>query len=312
MSLFSLNLGSTTSLDEPVDLSFIEEIMAEIKNPDLWIGIGARILAAIALIIVAMIVIKIINRIIGNFFIVKGRSRLKGTDKRNQTLVNVLQNAVTVFIWFVIIMMILESFSLPVRTLLAGAGVVGLAIGFGAQSLVKDIITGFFILLENQFDKGDFIRANTSGATVAEGEVLSFGLRATRIQGWEGELFIIPNGIINEVVNFSRYNAIAMLDINVAVEEDVKRIENILESYFTAHWQEEETLIAKPEVLGLQGIQNGEAIIRVMLETQPMEHFGATRRMRQAIKSHLLEHGIQISVPKMDIQQFDTTKNKGE
>ncbi|MFC3419301.1 mechanosensitive ion channel family protein [Salinicoccus hispanicus] len=286
--------------------------MLELKNPDLWMGIGGRILAAIAIIVVALIGIKIINRVIGNFFKAKGKSRLKGTDKRNQTLVNVLQNAVTVFIWFVVIMMVLEFFNLPVRTLLAGAGVVGLAIGFGAQSLVKDIITGFFILLENQFDKGDFVRANTSGTTVAEGEVLSFGLRATRIQGWEGELFIIPNGIINEVVNFSRYNAISMLDINVAVEEDLNKVENILESYFKVHWQEEDTLITKPEILGLQGIQNGEAIIRVMLETQPMEHFGATRRMRKAIKNHLLEKGIQISVPKMDIQQFDVTKNKGE
>ncbi|GAB3068490.1 mechanosensitive ion channel family protein [Salinicoccus sesuvii] len=309
MSLFDLG---TTIGAEPPNLDFVEEIVDEVSNPELWVNLSQSILTAIILIIVAMILVKIVNRLIANLFKAKGKSRLKGTDKRNQTLINVLQNTATVFIWFVIIMMVLESFNLPVRTLLAGAGVVGLAIGFGAQSLVKDIITGFFILLENQFDKGDFIRANTSGTTVAEGEVLSFGLRSTRIQGWEGELFIIPNGIINEVVNFSRYNAISMLDVNVAVKEDVKRIEGILESYFTAHWQEEETLIAKPEVLGLQGIQNGEAIIRVMLETKPMEHFGATRRMRQAIKSHLIEQGIEISVPKMDIQQFDVSKNKGE
>lgn len=291
---------------------FIGEIMDNLRDPELWMGIASKLIQALILIIAAMILVRIANRMIDNFFQVKSKSRLKGSSKRNQTLINVLQNAATVFIWFVVIMMVLETFSLPVRTLLAGAGVVGLAIGFGAQSLVKDMITGFFIILENQFDKGDFVRVNTSGTTVAEGEVLSLGLRASKIQGWEGELFIIPNGTINEVVNFSRYNAISMLDMNVSVEEDLDAVENILEQFFEARWQEEEMLVSKPEILGLQGIENGEAIIRIMLETQPMEHFGVTRRMRKAIKNHLEGKGIYISVPKMDIQDFDDKMAKDE
>ena len=299
-----------TTTEEPI--MFIGEIMDNLKDPELWMGVASKLIQALILIIAAMILVRIVNRMIDNFFKVKSKSRLKGSSKRNQTLINVLQNAATVFIWFVAIMMVLETFSLPVRTLLAGAGVVGLAIGFGAQSLVKDMITGFFIILENQFDKGDFVRVNTSGTTVAEGEVLSLGLRASKIQGWEGELFIIPNGTINEVVNFSRYNAISMLDMNVSVEEDLDSVENILEQFFEAHWQEEEMLISKPEILGLQGIENGEAIIRIMLETQPMEHFGVTRRMRKAIKNHLEGKGIYISVPKMDIQDFDDKMAKDE
>ncbi|MCC4723526.1 mechanosensitive ion channel family protein [Salinicoccus sp. RF5] len=293
-------------------IMFIGEIMDNLRDPELWMGIASKLIQALILIIAAMILVRIANRMIDNFFKVKSKSRLKGSSKRNQTLINVLQNAATVFIWFVVIMMVLETFSLPVRTLLAGAGVVGLAIGFGAQSLVKDMITGFFIILENQFDKGDFVRVNTSGTTVAEGEVLSLGLRASKIQGWEGELFIIPNGTINEVVNFSRYNAISMLDMNVSVEEDLDAVEDILEQFFEARWQEEEMLVSKPEILGLQGIENGEAIIRIMLETQPMEHFGVTRRMRKAIKNHLEGKGIYISVPKMDIQDFDDKMAKDE
>ncbi|WP_256974787.1 mechanosensitive ion channel family protein [Salinicoccus roseus] len=299
-----------TTTEEPI--MFIGEIMDNLRDPELWMGIASKLIQALILIIAAMILVRIANRMIDNFFKVKSKSRLKGSSKRNQTLINVLQNAATVFIWFVVIMMVLETFSLPVRTLLAGAGVVGLAIGFGAQSLVKDMITGFFIILENQFDKGDFVRVNTSGTTVAEGEVLSLGLRASKIQGWEGELFIIPNGTINEVVNFSRYNAISMLDMNVSVEEDLDAVENILEQFFEARWQEEEMLVSKPEILGLQGIENGEAIIRIMLETQPMEHFGVTRRMRKAIKNHLEGKGIYISVPKMDIQDFDDKMAKDE
>ncbi|WP_411843068.1 mechanosensitive ion channel family protein [Salinicoccus sp. HZC-1] len=296
---------------EPLDLTFIEQIMHDVTNPETWLNIGTKILAAIALIVVALILVRIANRVINNFFSYKPKSKkIQGNPKRNQTLINVLQNAATVVIWFVVIMMILETFNLPVRTLLAGAGVVGLAVGFGAQSLVKDMITGFFIILENQFDKSDFVRINSTGTTIGEGEVISFSLRATKIQGWEGELIVIPNGSISEVVNFSRYNAISMLDINLSLDEDLDEVEDILSSYFEENWKNEETLVSVPEVLGLQGIENGESIMRIMLETEPMEHFGATRRMRKRIKNHLATKGIYISVPKMDIQDFDVAGNE--
>ncbi|WP_052747317.1 mechanosensitive ion channel family protein [Salinicoccus sediminis] len=308
--MFSI-LGNTA--DET--LTVVQQLMADLTDPELWLGLGGKVLTAIVLIIVALILVKIANRIIDNFFSYKSKSKTKirGSEKRNKTLINVLQNAATVIIWFVIIMMVLETFNLPVRTLLAGAGVVGLAVGFGAQSLVKDMITGFFIILENQFDKGDFVRINTSGTPIGEGEVIAFSLRSTKIQGWEGELIVVPNGSISEVINFSRYNAISMLDINLSLDEDLDEVEGILSSYFEERWRDEETLVSMPEVLGLQGIENGEAIMRVMLETEPMEHFGATRRMRKRIKNHLATKGIYISVPKMDIQDFEVNdKAEGE
>ncbi|WP_040608631.1 mechanosensitive ion channel family protein [Salinicoccus carnicancri] len=300
--MFSL-LGNTT--EEP--LTVVQQLMTDLTDPELWLGLGGKVLTAVVLVIVALILVKIANRVITNFFSYKSKSKtkIKGSEKRNKTLINVLQNAATVIIWFVIVMMVLETFNLPVRTLLAGAGVVGLAVGFGAQSLVKDMITGFFIILENQFDKGDFVRINSTGTPIGEGEVIAFSLRSTKIQGWEGELIVVPNGSISEVVNFSRYNAISMLDINLSLDENIDEVESILRSYFEESWRDEETLVSMPEVLGLQGIENGESIMRVMLETEPMEHFGATRRMRKRIKNHLATKGIYISVPKMDIQDFE-------
>lgn len=311
--MFSI-LGNATPEE---GFALFQQIMEYLSDPDTWITIGGNILTALVLIIVALIMVRIANRVINNFFTYKSKSKtkIKGNEKRNQTLINVLQNAATVIIWFVIIMMILETFSLPVRTLLAGAGVVGLAVGFGAQSLVKDMITGFFIILENQFDKNNFVRINTSGTPIGEGEVIAFSLRSTKIQGWEGELIVIPNGAISEVINFSRFNAVSMLDINLSLDENLDEVEMIINKFFEENWRKEETLISMPEVLGLQGIENGEAIMRVMLETQPMEHFGATRRVRKEIKNHLAMKGIYISVPKMDIQDFEingTEKTEGE
>ena len=238
-----LTLFNTANTEEPLDLTFFEAIYQELTSPELWINIGTSVLVSVILLIAGYILTKIANRLIDNFFKYKSKSRLKGSDKRNQTLINVLQNGVTIFIWFFVVVAVLESFNIPVATLLAGAGVVGLAIGFGAQSLVKDMITGFFIILENQFDKGDFVRVNTSGTTVAEGEVLSLGLRSSRIQGYEGELYMIPNGTINEVVNFSRYNSIAFLDMNFSIQEDLDQVESTIDKYFENHWREEEVLV---------------------------------------------------------------------
>ena len=109
-------------------------------------------------------------------------------------------------------MLILGQVGLNLGPLLAGAGVLGLAIGFGAQSLVKDVITGFFIIFEDQFGVGDVIQIDQFKGTVEE-----IGIRVTRIKSWTGEVHIIPNGNIKQVTNFSTYNSIAVVDVSIAL-----------------------------------------------------------------------------------------------
>lgn len=303
-----------TLLEVDLDLSAMQRMIEYLSDSELWTDLALNLLQAVLWIVLGYIVIKIANRIIENFFKIKSKSpsHVKGSAKRNQTLISVLENTVSIFIWFVVVMMILQTFNVPVATLLAGAGVVGLAIGFGAQSLVKDMITGFFIILENQFDKGDFVRVNTSGTTVAEGEVLFIGLRITKIQGGEGELFIIPNGTINEVVNFSKYNSIGVLDVNVSINEDLDFIEGLLKGFAENAMNIEETLSEPPQVLGVNEIANGEAIMRIMLVTEPTAQFGAIRRLRKEVKRYLAEQGVKISVPTMDILEFQDISKKGD
>ena len=120
--------------------------------------------------------------------------------------------------------MILSTLTINVSAVLAGAGIVGLAVGFGAQSLVKDIITGFFIIFEDQFSVGDYIRVGQFEGTVEE-----IGLRTTKIKSWTGELHIIPNGNILEVTNFSLNNSVAVIDISVAYEENIQRVESLIQ-----------------------------------------------------------------------------------
>ena len=128
-----------------------------------------------------------------------------------------LENVTSYVIYFISAMMILEYCGIPIKGLLAGAGILGLAVGFGAQSLVKDIISGFFIIFEDQFSVGDYIKINTF-----EGEVLEIGLRTTKLKSKMGELHVIPNGSIIQVTNYSILNSMSVVDITVPNNDQVE------------------------------------------------------------------------------------------
>ncbi|NRK74326.1 mechanosensitive ion channel, partial [Salmonella enterica subsp. enterica serovar Typhi] len=141
-------------------------------------------------------------------------------------------------------------FNIDVKALLAGAGIVGLAVGFGAQSLVKDIITGFFIIFEDQFSVGDQVRIGTY-----EGVVEEIGLRTTKIKGFTGEVNIIPNGSIIEVTNFSINNSKAIVDVSIAYQGDINRAEKVIQELIEKLPEQYEDIVGVPELLGVQNIQ---------------------------------------------------------
>src|SRR5699024_11522937 len=127
-----------------------------------------------------------------------------------------LQNVLSYVIGFIAIMMILDTFHVPIKTMLAGAGVVGLAIGFGAQSLVKDVIAGFFIIFEDQFSVGDYIETGEM-----EGDVEVIGLRNTKLRSYFGQQYVIPNGKQDSVTNYSVTNGFAMVEVTLPYETDI-------------------------------------------------------------------------------------------
>ena len=195
-------------------------------------NIAIKIALIIIYIIVALIVIAILNKVIEQAFKIQNRSS-KGNKKRSRTLISLVQNVVSYIIWFIVITTILSKFGISVEGIIASAGVVGLAVGFGAQTIVKDIITGFFIIFENQFDVGDYVKINSGGTTVAEGTVKSIGLRSTRINTITGELTILPNGSMGEITNFSITNGFSIVEIPVSVEENLDKVEKRLNKLFT-------------------------------------------------------------------------------
>jgi small conductance mechanosensitive channel len=265
-----------------------------ITNVELWINLGQGILKIFLILIISTIFIRIGKLAIGKIFLFRGKSPLRISERRENTLAKLLENILTYVVYFISIVMVLEAMSINVGALLAGAGIVGLAVGFGAQSLVKDIITGFFIIFEDQFSVGDHIRVASFEGTVEE-----IGLRTTKIKNWTGELHILPNGSITEVTNFSIHNSMAVVDISISYETDIPEAERIVQELLNEVADKYEEIVTPPELLGIQNLAASEVILRVVCEVQPMSHFKITRLLRKDIKLRLDEHGIEIPYPKM-------------
>ena len=190
--------------------------------------------------------------------------------------------------------MILSNLGTDIKGLVAGAGIAGLALGFGAQSFVKDVITGFFIVFEDQFSIGDYVKIGGYTGTVEQ-----IGLRTTKIQNWTGELHILPNSSIVEVTNYSVYNSIAVVDISIAYEEDVNRAEQVIEEVVAEMSGQHPEIVRPPEILGVQNLGSSDVVIRIIAEVLPMEHWHISREMRKAVKVRFDELGIEIPYPRL-------------
>ncbi|WP_144552074.1 mechanosensitive ion channel family protein [Bacillus sp. X1(2014)] len=272
----------------------MQKLIDKFQNEDTWLALGEGLLKIIAILIITNILIRIGKLMIHNIFKIRNLSPLSTSERREETLSRLLDNVLSYVVYFIAFMMILSVLGIDVKALIAGAGVVGLAVGFGAQSLVKDVISGFFIIFEDQFSVGDHVRIGQF-----EGNVEAIGLRTTKIKSWTGELHILPNGSIIEVTNFSINNSIAVVDIAIAYGEDIAKAEKVIEEaiqYMPAQYEE---LVKPPELLGIQTMGATEIVLRVVAETQPMKQAGVSRMIRRDIKLQLDENGIKAPDPKV-------------
>jgi small conductance mechanosensitive channel len=269
-------------------------IQQKIMDEDLWLSLGEGALKIIAIFILSGIFIKVGKVMINNVFKVRTRSPLRVSERREATLLKLLQNVLTYVVYFIAFMMILSTLTIDVSAMLAGAGIVGLAVGFGAQNLVRDIITGFFIIFEDQFSVGDFVRIGQFEGTVEE-----IGLRTTKVKTWTGELHILPNGNITEVTNFSLYNSMAVVDLSLSYEGDISRAEQVITELLAGLPDKYEEMVKPPEILGVQNLAASDVVLRIVAETLPMKHFIVARALRKELKACLDENGIEIPYPRL-------------
>jgi len=215
--------------------------------------------------------------------------------KRAHTLGNILRHTLLIVISFIAVLMILGELGIQLGPLLATAGIGALAIGFGAQSLVRDVISGFFIILENQYRIGDVIEV-----TGVSGMVESLSLRRTVLRDLEGRVHTIPNGEIKVVSNLSKEWSRSVLDVGISYGEDIDQVIKLLSQIGKELETEEpyKSAILEPlQILGVEKFGDSQLVIRIMVKTAPLKQWEIGRELRRRIKIRFDEKGIQIPYP---------------
>lgn len=257
---------------------FLDDIWNSLSDTHMWMGVLKVVLRILVILIVSRIVRIVINRVVDNFMNPRASKRLKLRTRRVQTVGKLLKNTATYIINFIVLLLVLNEFNINLAPLLAGAGVIGLAIGFGAQSLVKDVITGFFVILEDHFSVGDVIEVGGK----FKGTVEMIGLRATRIRSWTGEIYILPNGNISDVTNYSVNNALAVVDVSVAATENLDHMAEIVRS--AAAKFEDTNIVGRAEFLGIQSITASDVILRLTVLCRPNTQAAVSRHLNAEVK----------------------------
>ncbi|WP_010530383.1 mechanosensitive ion channel family protein [Lentibacillus jeotgali] len=255
------------------------------------LGSVVPVVLQIGLMILAFIILVPIGKKVIGKTLNKAGSNQKLSPSRVKTLEKLLLNVFSYVMFFVLVLMIFGALDIPLGPILAGAGIIGLAIGFGAQGLVSDIVTGFFILLERQLEIDDYV--TTAGY---DGIVEEIGLRTTKIRSFDGTLNYVPNRYIEGVANHTRGNMRALVDISIRYNDNLDQAIAVLEEV-CAEFKEDERFKEGPDAIGVQGFGTSDIVLRVVGQTENGLQWECERAMRRQIKEAFDHAGIETPFP---------------
>ena len=227
---------------------------------------------------------KVINKLFETY--IQKHSISRG---RAFTLESLTNNLITYVLFFILIITILQLLGIDATAILAGAGIIGLAVGFGAQGLVSDLVSGFFLLLEKQLDVGELVSIGDFSGTVEQ-----VGLRTTQIRGADGTLHFIPNREITQLSNHSRGEMQALVDIEISVHNNILKTLEILKALCERIAKENTVITDGPDVVGIQNMGPNTLTIRILAKTINMEQWSVERLIRQEVKIALDENRIKL------------------
>lgn len=252
-----------------------------------------EVVGPILIILVSLLVYLVIKSVVNNVF----KIRNKYIDKRKSKTINgLINNLIKYFIIIIDIVMILDIFGIDTKTLIASLGVVGFVVGLAVQDTLKDFVAGMSIILENQYRVGDTITVKGF-----RGEVISLGIKSTKIKAYTGEVMIVPNHLIEEVVNHSLDKSLAVVDIPVSYDTDLKKLESILSNLFSK--LNIDGITGDIKILGLESYDDSSISYRVVVDTIPMKHYQVERELKRAIKLELDKNGIEIPFPQVVVHK---------
>jgi small conductance mechanosensitive channel len=218
-------------------------------------------------------------------------------EQRIEALASVLRSLLTFVIYSVALFMILGEVGIELGPLLAGAGIIGVAIGFGSQSLVKDFLSGVFILIEDQFGVGDIVTLD--GET--SGTVEAVSLRTTRLRSVDGTVWHVPNGEIRRVGNQSQHWSRALIDIEVAYDTDLEHAQAVIAAVAHEIAENDTDVLDEPEVWGVEALGANGVMIRLVLKTRPSQQYRVSRELRARLKAAFEREGIEIPFPQQTV-----------
>jgi small conductance mechanosensitive channel len=268
-------------------------------------------------IVIILVSAYILNRIVKALFS-KGRERIAqrmaalrgGVDpeleKRATTLSGIARKTISVVIWAVALIMALREAGFDVTPILAGAGVAGVAVGFGAQNVVRDLISGAFMLLENQIRVNDVAIINGTGGLVEQ-----INLRTTVLRGQDGTVYVFPNGAIHTLANMTHGFSYYVFDMGVAYKEDTDRVSAVLKEIADELMKEDQfskLILAPLEILGVDKFADSAVIVKARIKTVPIQQWTVGREMNRRIKKKFDELGIEIPFPHMSLYFGEASK----
>jgi small conductance mechanosensitive channel len=266
---------------------------ADLFNWPALTATGLRVAGALVVAVIAQYALKAVLRSVERSSEKDGI--VTAQEQRTRTLLSLLRSMGRVVIWVMTLFMVLGALGLQLGPLLAGAGVVGLAVSFGAQSLVKDVISGLFILMENQFGVGDVVRLEG-----VSGSVERMTLRVVVLRDVHGVVHVVPNGEIKKVSNLTRGWARVVLDVAVAYKEDPDRVMAVMldegrRLYEDPQWRP--LMLDEVQVPGIESFGEAGVTIRLLAKTLPLKQWEVARELRRRLKLRFDQEGIEVPFP---------------
>ena len=215
--------------------------------------------------------------------------------RRVATVIGLLSGIVVVIAWFVFLLTLLKDLGVDITPIVASAGIVGIALGFGAQTIVRDSLSGLFIFLEGQYDVGDTVDLTTSAGTVS-GTIERLNLRTTSVRQYDGTLSTVPNGLIEVTNNRTRGWGRAVVDVPVSLDEDPEHVRTVLEELVEEVASQppfDAWVRQPPQVLGVTQLTNVAQVMRVAVETEPSHRVDVERLLRAKVVARMSERGIK-------------------
>jgi small-conductance mechanosensitive channel len=280
---------------------------SELLNPDFYVPMLFNAVRIGLILVFAYVTTLIVSRALRGLrtYVVKMMLRAGGgneyeLEKRAETIGGLARNTSFILIWIIAVLMILKEMNFDVRPLLAGAGVAGVAIGFGAQNIIKDVLGGFFLMMENQIRINDVAVINGKGGMVEE-----INLRTTVLRGEDGAVHIFPNGSIQSLSNLTREYSYHVISVSVSYNDDPDHVIGVLQEIAQGLSEEEpyrSAILAPLEIFGVDQLAAYAVVIKGRIKTVPIKQWLVGREMNRRIKKRFEEAHIDMPFPTQTIQ----------